>query len=56
VFSKGGTELLCVVVGPRLIPLKVLIIVIHIYLFTIIIATILKGVDALTGSVINKEH
>jgi uncharacterized membrane protein len=56
VFSKGGTELFCVVVGLRLIPLKVLIIVIYIYLFTIIIATILEGVDALTGSVINKEH
>ena len=55
-FSKGSTELLRVVVGPRLIPLKVLIIVIYIYLFTIIIATILKGVDTLTGSVINKEH
>jgi hypothetical protein len=56
VFSKGGTELLRVIVGPRLIPLKVLIIVIHIYLFTIIIATSLEGVDALTGSVIDKEH
>jgi hypothetical protein len=56
VFGEGGTELLRVVVGPRLIPLKVLMIVIHIHLFTIIIATILEGVDALTGSVIDKEH
>ena len=55
-FSKGGIELFCVVVGLRLIPLKVLIIVIYIYLFTIIIATILKGVNALTGSVINKKY
>ena len=55
-FSKGSIKLLCVVIGLRLIPLKVLIIVIYIYLFTIIIATILKGVNAFTSSVINKEY
>ena len=55
-FSKGSIKLLCVVIGSRLIPLKVLIIIIYIYLFTIIIATIFKGVNALIGSVINKKY
>ena len=55
-FSKGGTELLRVVIGLRLIPLKVFIIIIYIYFFTIIIATIFKGVNALISSVINKEY